>query len=156
MIGRIDVHSHLLPGIDDGCKTVAESIACAKVLVANGYTHAFCTPHIWAKYEGVSQVSVPNWCAALQKELDRAQVPLKLLPGGELNLFLGVERTPAEDVVPLGLGGFVLIDMWGAELPPFFEPAIRWLQNDLKLKVIMAHPERMRAVQDKPELVDYF
>ena len=36
--GRIDVHSHLLPGVDDGCKSVEESIACARVLVANGYT----------------------------------------------------------------------------------------------------------------------
>jgi protein-tyrosine phosphatase len=155
MTGRIDVHSHLLPGIDDGCKTIEESIACAKVLVANGYTHAFCTPHIWAKYEGVSRTSVPRWCTALQAELDKAQVPLKLLPGGELNLFLGVEKTPAEDVVPLGLGHYVLVDLWAAELPPFFENSIQWLQG-LGLKVILAHPERMRAVQDNPDLVDYF
>jgi protein-tyrosine phosphatase len=155
MIGRIDVHSHLLPGIDDGCKTVQESIACACALVAHGYTHAFCTPHIWAKYEGVSRTSVPRWCTALQSEYDKAQVPLKLLPGGELNLFLGVERTPAEDVVPLGLGHYVLVDIWCAELPPFFESAIAWLQG-LGLKVILAHPERMRAVQDNPDLVDYF
>src|SRR5688572_6811014 len=137
MIGRIDVHSHLLPGIDDGCKTVAESIACARVLAVNGYTHAFCTPHIWAKYEGVSRVTVPNWCAMLQKELDNAGVALKLLPGAELNLFLGVEKTPPEDIVPLGLGEHVLVDLWAAELPPFFETAIQWLQN-LGLKVILA------------------
>ena len=155
MTGRIDVHSHLLPGIDDGCKTVEESIACAKVLVANGYTHAFCTPHIWAKYEGVSRTSVPNWCAALQKAFDKAGVPLTLLPGGELNLFLGVDKTPEEDIVPLGLGHYILVDLWAALLPPFFESAIRWLQG-MGLKVVLAHPERMRAVQDNPELVDYF
>jgi protein-tyrosine phosphatase len=155
MTGRIDVHSHLLPGIDDGCKTLEESVACARVLVANGYTHAFCTPHIWAKYEGVSRVTVPRWCATLQAELEKVDVPLKLLPGAELNLFLGVERTPAEDIVPLGIGEYMLVDLWCAELPPFFESAIQWLQG-MGLKVILAHPERMRAVQDEPELVDYF
>jgi len=154
-IGRIDVHSHLLPGVDDGCKTVEESIACARVLVANGYTHAFCTPHIWAKYTGVSRTSVPRWCAALQTELDRAEVPLKLMPGGELNLFAGVNRFPVEDIVPLGLGNHMLVDIWAATLPDFFEESIQWLQG-LGLSVILAHPERMRAVQDDPGLVDYF
>ncbi|HYO10399.1 MAG TPA: CpsB/CapC family capsule biosynthesis tyrosine phosphatase [Tepidisphaeraceae bacterium] len=154
--GRIDTHSHLLPGIDDGCKTVAESIACARVLVANGYTHAFCTPHIWAKYVGVSRASVPRWCAALQAELDAAGVPLTLVPGGELNLFLGVTRTPADDIVPLALGRHVLCDIWAAEIPHFFEESVRWLQDELGLTVILAHPERMRAVQDRPERVEYF
>ena len=153
--GRIDVHSHLLPGIDDGCKTVEESIACARELVANGYTHAFCTPHIWSTYKGVSRVSVPRWCAALERELAAAGVDLKLLPGGELNLYLGVEKLPPEDLVPLALGKYMLVDLWAAELPPFFEPAIRWL-HDMGLTVILAHPERMRAVQDQPDIVDYF
>ena len=153
--GRIDVHSHLLPGIDDGCKTVEESIACARALVSAGYTHAFCTPHIWPTYKSVSRVSVPRWCAALQSELTKADVPLVLLPGGEMNLYLGVEKTPAEEVVPLGLGRYMLVDMWAAEIPDFFESTIRWLQG-MGLTVIMAHPERMRAVQDRPEVIDYF
>jgi len=153
--GRVDVHSHLLPGIDDGCKTVEESVECARALVSAGYTHAFCTPHIWPTYKGVSRVSVPRWCAALQREFARAEVALTLLPGGEMNLYLGVERTPEEEIVPLALGNYMLVDMWAAELPGFFEPAVRWLQG-MGLTVIIAHPERMRAVQDQPELIDHF
>jgi protein-tyrosine phosphatase len=153
--GRVDVHAHLLPGIDDGCKSVEESIACARALVANGYTHAFCTPHIWPTYKGVSRVSVPRWCKALQAELARAGVPLELLPGGEMNIYLGVDKTPADEVVSLGLGKYMLVDMWAPEIPPHFEQAVRWLQG-MGLTVILAHPERMRAVQDRPELADYF
>jgi protein-tyrosine phosphatase len=153
---RIDVHSHLLPGVDDGCKTIQDSIDCARVLVANGYTHAFCTPHLWHKYTGVTRVTVPRWLTALQAQLDAAAVPLKLLPGGELNLYLGVDKTPDEDIVTMGNAGkYMLVDMWAAEVPDFFEPAIRWLQGK-GLKVILAHPERMRAVQDNPQIVDYF
>jgi protein-tyrosine phosphatase len=153
--GRIDVHCHLLPGIDDGCKTAEESIECARALVAAGYTHAFCTPHIWPTYKGVSRVSVPRWCAALQSELAKADVPLTLLPGGEMNLYLGVDKTPAEEVVPLGLGRYMLVDMWTEKLPDFFEPTIRWLQG-MGLTVILAHPERMRIVQDEPGVIEYF
>src|SRR5690242_1879346 len=114
--GRIDVHSHLLPGIDDGCQSVAESIACAKILVANGYSHAFCTPHIWHKYTGVTRETVPRFVAALQRELDAVEVPLKLLPGGEMNLYLGVDKLPDEDIITMGNGGkYQLVDMWAAE-----------------------------------------
>ena len=155
MPGRIDVHSHLLPGIDDGCKTIEQSIECARVLVENGYTHAFCTPHIWPSYKGISRTSVPRWCNLLEAEYERNKVALKLLPGGELNLYLGVTRTPIEDLVPLNLGKYQLVDMWAAEIPAFFEESIQWLQS-LGLTVILAHPERMRAVQDSPEVVDYF
>lgn len=155
MTGRIDVHSHLLPGIDDGCKTIEQSIECARVLVENGYTHAFCTPHIWPSYKGISRTSVPRWCKMLEAEYERNKVPLKLLPGGELNLYLGVTSTPIEDLVPMNLGTYQLVDMWAAEIPAFFEESIQWLQS-LGLTVILAHPERMRAVQDSPDLVDYF
>jgi len=151
---RVDTHSHLLPGVDDGCKSVEESIACAKVLVANGYSHAFCTPHIWHNNRGISRTSVPRLVKMLQGELDAAQVPLSLLPGGEMNLYLGVDKTPADEVVPLGLGKYMLVDMWFSELPPFFEQAVQWLQ-EMELSVVLAHPERMRAIQDDPELVDY-
>jgi protein-tyrosine phosphatase len=155
MTGRIDVHSHHLPGIDAGCKTVEESIACARQLVAHGYTHAFCTPHIWPKYTGTSRLSVPRWCKSLEAEFAKANVPLKLLPGGELNLYLGVDKTPDEEIIPLALGRYILVDIWAAEIPPHFEPSIRWLQSK-GLTVILAHPERMRAVQDDPALVAYF
>jgi protein-tyrosine phosphatase len=52
MHGRIDVHAHLIPGVDDGCADVRESIECGRMLVGAGYTHAFCTPHIWPNLPG--------------------------------------------------------------------------------------------------------
>src|SRR5687768_8566762 len=84
--GRIDVHSHLLPGCDDGCRTLAESIDCAKVMVAAGYTHSFCTPHVWPNLPDNSVEKIPRQTAVLQSALDDAGVPLRLIPGGEINL----------------------------------------------------------------------
>ncbi len=154
--GRIDVHSHLLPGIDDGCKTIEESLACARVLVAEGYTHSFCTPHIWPNLPDNTIPKIAQHVARLQASLDDAGVPLKLIPGGELNLREDTIDTRHDDLVTYASQRkFVLFDIWADKLPKFFEPSVKWFQS-LGAKVILAHPERMRAVQDDPELADYF
>jgi protein-tyrosine phosphatase len=156
MTGRIDVHSHLLPGIDDGCKTIEESLACARMMVEAGYTHSFCTPHIWPGYSNTIK-SIPQMVTTLQGELDSAGIPLKLIPGGEINLRTDyMSATPPNEVVTYALNGrYVLFDIWCDKLPEHVAPSIEWLQS-LGLTVILAHPERMRAVQDEPELADYF
>jgi protein-tyrosine phosphatase len=155
MTGRIDVHSHIIPGVDDGCKTIEQSIECARVLVAAGYTHSFCTPHVWPSYAKVTRENVAHWTSALQEEFRFANVPLKLVPGGELNLHAKVMENPPEQIVPMALGQkYILADIWADKLPEFFEPAIRWLQG-MGLTVILAHPERCRAFQDQPELADW-
>src|SRR5690349_17751445 len=96
--GRIDVHSHLLPGVDDGCATLDESLACARKLVEAGYTHAFCTPHIWPNLPQNTVAEISKRTARLQQAFDEAQVPLKLFPGGELNLRPEITDTPPEEL----------------------------------------------------------
>jgi protein-tyrosine phosphatase len=154
--GRIDVHSHLLPGCDDGCRTVEESIECARMMVAAGYTHSFCTPHVWPNLPDNTAANIPKQVSALQATLNGAGVPLKLIPGGEINLRADTPWTAVEALVSFAmLRKFVLIDLWADKLPPFFEPAIRWF-HALDVKVVLAHPERMAAVQREPGLADRF
>jgi protein-tyrosine phosphatase len=154
--GRIDVHSHLLPAIDDGCETVNQSLICARELVKAGYTHAFCTPHVLPSDPHITAGSIPRWTSKLQEAMDRAKIPLKLLPGGEMGLHSRFVQTPDQQVVSYALAGkYALIDMWDDVLPTYFEPSVRFLQSK-GLKVILAHPERMDAVQDQPDLVDHF
>ena len=154
--GRIEVHAHLLPGIDDGCQTLEEAIECARRLVVRGYSHCFCTPHIWSNLPHNNIEQITRRTADLQAELDRAGIPLRLLGGGELNLRADVQLMPREQIVTYGNSRrHVLIDMWIDRLVPHVEPAIRWLQG-LGLTVILAHPERMRAIQTDPGLADWF
>ena len=154
--GRIDVHSHLLPGLDDGCRTAEESVACAKLLVANGYTHSFCTPHVWPSLPDNNVTAIARQTTRLQATLDDAGVPLRVIPGGEISLRPETPDTALDAVVSFGmLRKFVLIDLWADRLPDFFAPAINWLQQT-GVKVVLAHPERMAAVQREPELADRF
>jgi protein-tyrosine phosphatase len=154
--GRIDVHSHLIPGVDDGCKTFGDSVACARELVAAGYTHAFCTPHVWPSYDNIDKHNVPIWTRGLQQRLDEESVPLRVFPGGEMNLHEGTRDLSDDYLITYAMRGrYMLADIWASELPAFFEPTIRHLQSR-GFTVILAHPERMRAVQDNPKLADYF
>ena len=154
--GRIDVHSHLLPGLDDGCRNVQESIACARLMVEAGYTHSFCTPHIWPTLPKNTVADIPKYTAQLQAALVEAGIPLRLIPGGEINLRADTPWTQLEALVSFGMARkFALIDLWCDKLPPFFEPGVKWFQAH-GIKVILAHPERMEAVQRDPGLADYF
>ena len=120
MIGRIDVHSHLLPGVDDGCRDVEESIACAKMMVAAGYTHMFCTPHVWKTFDNYNPTIAPR-VTKLQAELDRAGVALKLLPGGEMHISGDFCSLRTEDLVTYNNAGkYTIFDFWADALPPFF------------------------------------
>jgi protein-tyrosine phosphatase len=152
----IDVHCHLLPGVDDGCKTLDESIAVARQMIAAGYTHAVCTPHIWPNFPHNNAANIPRYVARLQEQFDRAGVAMRLLPGGEINLRHETLHTPTHELVTYNLAGkFVLFDLWAGQLPDFFEPTVRWFQRQ-NIQPIIAHPERMEAVQKNPALADYF
>ncbi|HVT87914.1 MAG TPA: CpsB/CapC family capsule biosynthesis tyrosine phosphatase [Tepidisphaeraceae bacterium] len=154
MMDRIDVHCHLLPAVDDGCPNLQVSIECAKMLVGAGYSHCFCTPHAWPNLPNQTRSNVAQLTVDLQQALSEAGISLTLLPGSELNLNPKVMETPEERIISMGLAGkFILVDMWANKLPEWFVPTIQWLQQ-MKLTVILAHPERMRAIQDDPTLAE--
>ena len=156
MTGRIDVHAHLIPGVDDGCETLEESLACARLMVEAGYTHAFCTPHIWPQWPHNNIEEITRRVGEVQAELDRQGVVLKLLPGGELNLTARIFDIPADRIVTYGMKKkYCLFDLWVDRLPPYFEPGVKYLQA-LGFQPVLAHPERMTAVQMVPSLADQF
>ena len=156
MQGRIDVHSHLLPGVDDGCSDLGESIQCGRMLLEAGYTQAFCTPHIWPNLPHNVPEIISQRTEELQREFDRAGVGLKLLPGGELNLRAEMVNWSREQIPTFGMKGkYCFFDLWVDKLPAFFWPVVEHLKS-LGLKVMVAHPERMRAVQMEPGLVEEF
>ncbi len=126
------------------------------MLVNAGYEQAFCTPHVWPGNAVESRDAVVRWTQALQTALQSASIALKLHPGSELNLHPKVMQTEPHRIISMAAADkFILVDMWADKLPEWFIPTIRWLQQ-LGLTVILAHPERMRAVQDDPGLADVF
>jgi protein-tyrosine phosphatase len=150
MTGRIDVHSHLLPNVDDGCPSAEDSVACARWLAAAGYTHIFCTPHVLPEMPNRAS-GIAQGVRVLQGAMDKAGVGVTLLPGGEINI--GRMWPALAEIDPLEVPTFcnarrhVLLDFWGEALPDGFEQAIGYLQR-LGLTVTLAHPERLKAFQN--------
>jgi protein-tyrosine phosphatase len=152
-LGRVDVHSHLLPDLDDGCSTPEESAQCARALIEMGYTHAFCTPHVWPSLEN-NAVSIIQAVQNLQAHFDSEVVALKLMSGGEINLlecWPKISDLPKDQIVSYGMAGkHVLFDFWADtfnECRDALGAAVEFLiSNDLQ--PIMAHPERISAMRE--------
>lgn len=158
-LGRIDVHTHLLPAIDDGCPTVEDSLVCARLLVDAGYTHAFCTPHVWPTLPKNNAQTLPQMTADLQARLNRDGVPLRLMPGGELNFQVSwpqLQNMRPEDIVSYGMARrWLLFDFWAEQVPQNVIDAARHLRS-AGFELVLAHPERIKAIQDDPATLERF
>lgn len=81
----IDIHCHILPGVDDGSESLEESLAMARQAVQDGIRHIVVTPHFNDKFR-VERSEVLAATAALQNELDRVGIGIRLHPGSEVRL----------------------------------------------------------------------
>jgi protein-tyrosine phosphatase len=149
----IDLHTHLLPGLDDGPETVEESLWLAAAMVADGVTIAACTPHVRDDYETTPE-KMETALAVLQSELAAAQIPLEVRGGGEIALDeLGA--LDADSRCRFGLGGnpqLLLLEFpylgWPLALPSVLSDLGR-----SGIVPVLGHPERNSDVQEQPQLL---
>ncbi len=153
--GRIDIHSHLLPGIDDGCQTFEESLECIRQLKAAGYVGTICTPHIWPDYNpNVTPQNVAAWLDQFVTLLKGEGVEYQVWPGGELRLFKDViEWMQTHGVPTLADSRCVLFDHWDEKWPRWTPKVIEWLFAE-GYQPILAHPERTVACYKQPKKLD--
>ena len=149
----IDLHAHVLPGLDDGPADVPGAVALARAAVAAGTQVMAATPHIDHRH-GVDALALPGLVAGLAAELARQSIPLTLRAGGELAperaLDLSVEDL---DAIALGDGGCVLLEC------PFSESGtlISNLHRHIAARghrILLAHPERSPTFVGRPERIE--
>jgi protein-tyrosine phosphatase len=140
----IDLHSHLLPGIDDGCGTLAESLACVRTLMARGFTGTVCTPHMAvASFPDNAPAPIAAQVVALQQELRRAGLDYRLWAGGELRIAAHtVDWLRRHGVPTVGPSRHVLVDYWGTSWPGYGDLVLEYLAEQ-GYQPVLAHPERM-------------
>jgi protein-tyrosine phosphatase len=148
----IDLHAHLLPGVDDGPATFESSIRLARAALAAGTTTMVATPHIDRQF-AVEPKDVAWVLEDLRSALRHADVPLEVLVGGEV----APDRVGDLDdeslrAVRLGGGPYVLLECpLSSNLGPL-EAVIATLR-DRGFEILLAHPERAPALQrDLPRL----
>lgn len=147
--GKIDMHSHLLPGIDDGCPDLEDSLACIPQLIDHGYVGTVCTPHFWPQaYPHINVENVQEWTAAFKRELADRGITYRLWSGGELRLAPGMIDWLATYGVPtLGDSRCVLMDMWEPQWHKCIDRTADWLMEQ-GYQPILAHPERSAKSTD--------
>jgi protein-tyrosine phosphatase len=141
-----DLHSHILPGIDDGAQSLEEALAMARFYVADGVTCVVATPHCH-RYVHLLRRDVLPAVSWFNEELRAAAVPLTVVPGSEIQVVDTNEyRREFErgDFCHLGDGReFTLLEFnWQRELfPADAEELVRWIRGQ-GMTPILAHPER--------------
>ena len=149
----VDIHCHLLPGIDDGAKDLHESLAMARLAVADGISTIVCTPHQCGNYAGNQADTIRRQVDKLQDALDCAQIPLKILPGADVRIESDlVAGLRADQILSLAdQQRHVLL-----ELPHELYFPLEKLHRQLKsegLTGILSHPERNQGILNQPGLV---
>jgi protein-tyrosine phosphatase len=146
-VGTTDLHCHLLPGVDDGPATMAESVAYAEAAVAAGTTTIVATPHV----EMVDVSEVADRVAELRAALDAAGVALDVRCGGELKPFSIGGLTQAElELIAHGPPGgrWVLYEVPFSGIDEEFAAGAQELR-DRGFGLLLAHPERSRGMLDR-------
>lgn len=146
----IDLHCHLLPGLDDGPTDVAGSLEMARAAVESGTTTMVATPHIDNRW-GVRPREVARRAEDLASVLAGEGIALELLTGGELALSRLADLAPDElDEMQLGDGPYLLVESSLSPLAGDFDMLIlRVLERGQP--VLLAHPERSPLFQREPE-----
>jgi protein-tyrosine phosphatase len=150
----IDLHSHILPDLDDGARSVEDSLDMARACVADGIAAVAATPHVRDDYPTtVAQMEAS--VGAVRYELARAGIQLEVLTGGEICLEY-LDRLSLDDIRRFGLGGnpaYVLLEF------PYHGWPLR-LPNDISRLVtegitpVIAHPERSAELEDYPDRIE--
>jgi protein-tyrosine phosphatase len=146
----IDLHSHVLPGLDDGAADVGEAVEMCRAAAADGIEVLAATPHVRRDYPTTPE----QMELALARVREAAGAIVRLVPGGELAL--DELARPVEELRRFGLAGnprYLLVET------PYYGWPLDLGERLFRLRAagftpVLAHPERNPEVQARPELLD--
>lgn len=149
----IDLHCHMLPGLDDGPEDLQTSLAMARFAVKNGITHTICTPHIHpGRYENTTQ-NIKAACSRFAAALKAANINLKIGAAAEVRFDSQLMTRVKDGTIPF-LGEWagrkvLLLEFPHGEVPFGAEKMTKWLLGQGIMPVI-AHPERNKGLMQTP------
>ncbi|GAB6097829.1 tyrosine protein phosphatase [Desulfatiferula olefinivorans] len=140
----IDTHCHILPGVDDGAPDMATALAMAAIAVEDGIRILAATPHIDSPM--LTPSVIRQQVEALNRRLADANIPLTVVPGGEVASFLPLRVMETHSI---NGRGYILLEFPHSHLPVHAAETIRQIEKD-GFRVLIAHPERNPGVIRNP------
>lgn len=153
----IDIHSHILPGMDDGAKDIEISLEMAQVAAKDGIRLIVATPHVRSgKYEH-SQEEIIKRVAELNHYLGANNIKIMVLPGAEYYLEPSLPQRLADgEILTINdTGRFLLVELSAIMVPEYTERVLYEIQLQGTTPII-AHPERNQILAKHPEMLYAF
>jgi len=154
----IDIHSHILPGIDDGAKDLSESLALLNIAQNDGITHMVATPHIHIGRYNSSPSQLYNDITNLKAQVLANNINIKLAVAAEIRLDVELMGLVLDNKLPfigtLDSVNYLLLELPHSHVPQGYDKFINWLAKK-NIKVIIPHPERNRDIQAKHFYIEH-
>jgi len=148
-----DMHSHILPAIDDGAKNLETSLAMLSIACQNKTSYIMATPHV------IEGEWLPPWekivaeCDFLQEQARKKGLEINICPGGEVAMSLDIlNLITGPGPYCLNGGNYMLVELPAMEIPSFADNFFFTLQTK-GIKPILAHPERHPVIMQKPQIL---
>jgi len=150
----IDLHCHLLPGVDDGSKSMDISLKLANDAVGDGIDYALLTPHHMNGVYLNHKKGVIQQTQDFQVELDRHKIPLKVFPGQEVringDLLTALDQ---DDILFADEGGrYLMLEFPDDDVPSYTSTMIYELMQRGIIPIIV-HPERNKKIMEQPDIL---
>lgn len=147
----IDIHSHILPALDDGSKSLADSVALCRMAAEDGIEATVCTPHVDFRYTN-RRATIEGPFAELRSAIEEEGIPLRLVPGAEVHLSPDIlVRVREKDLMTYAdQGRYLLLEF------PFQQVIMGAEEMVYRLRLagvtpVIAHPERIGYFMEEPD-----
>lgn len=147
----IDIHTHILPGVDDGAQTVSDSLEMARLAVEEGISKLVASPHHYtSRFYNPKEEIVPK-VERLNNELKKEGIPLEVLVGQEVRLIGDfVKEYESDQIVTINDGIYVLVEFPANHVPRYAEQLFYDIQMAGLIPIIV-HPERNSQIVEQPD-----
>ncbi|MCB1756313.1 MAG: capsular biosynthesis protein [Gammaproteobacteria bacterium] len=145
----IDLHCHILPGIDDGPQDIERSLSMLRLAVMNGITHAVVTPHIHPGRYDNQRENIKRVFDTLKQRVRQEKIQIKLGMAAEVRIDPLIMTMLEKEQIPF-IGtvdekNILLVEMPHSHIPAGADKFLQWLFNN-KIQPMIAHPERNKEI----------
>lgn len=152
----VDIHTHLIPNVDDGSRSVETTFGAFQEAVNAGFTDIILTSHYITGYYDTKKAELTFWKENLQNVLKQKNINLKLYSGMEIYATNEIEELVKQNkLLTLAGSKYILMELPMNTTINYLDYIIYFLET-IGLKLIIAHPERYVCIQENPELIEKY
>lgn len=150
----IDIHAHILPSLDDGPKTIEESLEMCRMASEDGIRKMVATPHVLNGVYYSKKQDILEKVAFLNRLLNDNKIELEVLPGADVHLHEGIiDGLKKDEILTINNRMRYLLLEFPSQIIPVEARQVIFKLQVAGIRPIITHPERNLAIQNRPEVL---